>query len=88
MQFSLANYKEIAASLVPEWSRRSKAEMVAKLGPGCFVWEMKENGIKSSGMFYTRDMVPNYFSEPMASGLQQLIDQAEHENEVVAAMRY
>ena len=34
--------------------------VVAKLGPGCFVWDSREDGILGSGMFYRRDMVTNH----------------------------
>lgn len=37
-------------------------------------------------MFYTRDMVPKYFDGEMATGLQQMIDQANHSLEVVVAL--
>lgn len=86
MHFSLANYREIANALIPEWSRRSRSEMVSSKGPGCFIWDSKRDGIQGSGMFYMRDMIPEYLAGEMAVGLQQMIDQADQSQEVVVAL--
>ncbi|ROZ72090.1 hypothetical protein [Ramlibacter sp. WS9] len=86
MDFSIGNYHSIADSMISEWTRRSLAPMVASKGPGCFIWDAKKNGIQSTGMFYTKDMVPKYFNGEMAIGLQQMIEEADHSSEVVVAL--
>jgi len=60
--------------------------MVASKGPGCFIWNSKTDGIQGTGMFYTKDMVPQYFSGVMAEELQQMIEQANHSEEIVVAL--
>ena len=86
MEFSLGNYKRIAEALIPEWTRRSRSQMVSSKGPGCFIWDSKKDGIQGTGMFYTKEMVSNHVSGEMAIGLQQMIAQADHSAEVVVAL--
>ena len=86
MEFTIANYQSIANSMIAEWTQRSRTTMVASKGPGCFIWNSKTDGIQGSGMFYTKDMVPQYFSGVMAEELQQMIEQANHSEEIVVAL--
>jgi len=57
--------------------------MVLPYGEGCFVWDSQIDGEIGSDMFYYRDIVKQYFPGEMGEGLQTLIDEANHENEVV-----
>jgi len=87
MEYSVENWEAIASAHIAEWTRRSKTPTVAKLGPGCFVWDSYEDGIRGSGMFYKRDMVTKNFGEEMGRDLQQMIDDADHTGQVVVALR-
>ena len=80
-EYSITNYQVIVEELIPEWTRRSRTKMVSSKGPGCFIWDSRKDGIRGTGMFYMRDMVSNYFSGEMAQGLQQMIDEANHDSE-------
>ena len=86
MQYSLANWKEIAAELVPAWTARSRSAMLIKQGPGCFIWNAKTDGIQGTGMFYRRDMVRDYFGDEMGGDLEQMIDAADLDSQVVVAL--
>ena len=86
MEYLVENWETIASDFVAEWTRRSETVIVAKRGPGCFVWDSRENGTRSTGMFYTRDMVTNHFGEEMGGDLQRMIDGADHSTQLVVAL--
>ena len=86
MEYSLANWQEIAAELVPAWTARSRSLTLIQEGPGCFIWNAKTDGIRGSGMFYRRAMVRNYFGDEMGGDLEQMIDAADLDNQVVVAL--
>ena len=86
MQYSLANWKDIAAELVPAWTSRSNSKTLLDMGPGCFIWNAKTDGIRATGMFYRRDMVRDYFGDEMGGGLETMIDAADLDKQVVVAL--
>jgi len=87
MSLSVEKYKEIAEFFIAEWTRRSESDLVKSYGMGCFVWNSDKDSItNSSGMFYTAEMLPNYFSPEMAEGLQTMISEADHDKEVVVGL--
>ena len=87
MSLSIEKYKEIAEFFIAEWTRRSESDLVKSHGMGCFVWNSDKDSItNSSGMFYTAEMLPNYFSPEMAKGLQTMISEADHDKEVVVGL--
>ena len=81
-----SNHKAIIKLFIGEWTKRSESDMVKSYGPGCFVWDSKKHGIKSTGIFYALDMVPKYFQEDMVSDLQEMIKAADHESQLVVAL--
>jgi hypothetical protein len=86
MEITLDNYQEVIKYYINDWTKRSTAPMVLSYGKGCFVWDSQNDGENGSGMFYYRDIVKKYFTGEMGEGLQKLIDEANHENEVVVAL--
>ena len=86
MEIALDNYQETIKHYIKDWTRRSTAPMVLSYGKGCFVWDSQKDRENSSGMFYFRDIVKKYFPGEMGEGLEKLIDEANHENEVVVAL--
>jgi hypothetical protein len=86
MEITLDNYQEVIKHYINDWTKRSTAPMVLSYGKGCFVWDSQNDGENGSGMFYYRDIVKKYFPGEMGEGLQKLIDEANHENEVVVAL--
>ena len=87
MSMSHDKYREVAGFFIAEWTRRSESSVVKAKGKGCFVWDSdQDTRVNSSGMFYTEEMLPRYFSPEMAKGLQQMISEADHSKEVVVGM--
>jgi hypothetical protein len=86
MEITLDNYQEAIKRYINDWTWRSTAPMVLPYGKGCFVWDSQIDGENGSGMFYYRDIVKKYFPGEMGEGLLNLIDEANHENEVVVAL--
>jgi hypothetical protein len=84
MPLKSADYLKLIEIHLEEWTRKSTSEKIVPQGPGCFVWHYEEDKkYESSGMFYTRDMVPKHFSGEMAARLGEIIEEADHEHEVV-----
>jgi hypothetical protein len=88
MEITIDNYQEVIKHYINDWTWRSTAPTVLSFGKGCFVWDSQKDGENGSGMFYFRDLVKKYFPGEMGDGLQTLIDQANHDNEVVVALVY
>lgn len=88
MSLTIANYRDVAESLLPEWMRRSQSPMILAKGPGCFVWDSKRDGSSGSGMFYTKDMLSKYFDPEMAIDLQKMIGESDPTCEVVVALMF
>lgn len=92
MKYTEKDTQKIIKEFAPEWSRRSKADMIVAHGKGCFIWDAEEHarigkaGLSYTGMFYTHAMLPNHFPPEMAKGLQGFIDHADHNSEVVVAL--
>jgi hypothetical protein len=86
MELTYSNHESIIRLFIKEWTRRSESDMLKSYGPGCFVWNAKKDGIKGTGMFYTLDMVPKYLQEDMASDLLEMIQDADHERQLVVAL--
>jgi len=81
------NYREIVEFFIAEWTKRSDSSLVRSYGRGCFVWNSeRDSKTNSSGMFYSMEMLPKYFSPEMAAGLQQMISEANHANEVIVGL--
>jgi hypothetical protein len=88
MKYSPEIYAGFVRALVPEWTRRRQLAMIHDKGPGCFVWNSKTDGTNGSGKFYAKEMLQEHFHSDMAADLQQLIDQADHDQEVVGALLF
>ena len=87
MSLTPETYKEVTEFFIAGWTRRSESSIVKKHGKGCFVWDSeKDSKTNSSGMFYTSEMMPKYFSPEMATELQQMISEANHDKEVVVGL--
>lgn len=84
MEYTIDNHEIIAAKFLPEWTRRSE-KLFPVHGEGCFVWDSLDRD-GSTGMFYKKSMIPNYFGEPIASELLELIGEADHKSQLVVAM--
>lgn len=88
MKYSPEIYAGFVRALVPEWSRRCQLAMIHDKGPGCFVWDSEADGTNGSGKFYAKEMLTTYFQSGIAADLQQLIDEADHDQEVVGALLF
>jgi hypothetical protein len=78
---------EIAKFFIDDWTRRSSSLLVKNETKGCFVWDLEIDAYcDSSGTFYSYEMVRDYFLPEMAKGLKKLIQEADHDKEVVAAL--
>ena len=58
----------------------------ARLGKGCFIWDFEKDKDGGRGIFCMRDIVKNYFEGEIAKELEKMIDEANHELEVVVAL--
>ncbi|MCP3671887.1 MAG: hypothetical protein GY814_15945 [Gammaproteobacteria bacterium] len=87
--FDPGDVTQIASIWRKEWSDRSRSEMLASKGPGFFLWRSVSEGLKSSGVFYTRDMTSDVIDdEGLASSTKELIDQIDHEKSVVVLLGF
>ncbi len=86
MKYSEKDHNQINEKLCDEWIRRSKSQIIRRLGPGCFIYDTNKNDHSSSGMFYKLDMLPKYFPAEVAADLQKMINEISSPNEVVAAV--
>ncbi len=86
MTFTIDNYLDVVKLYIEEWTRRSTSQLLLEAGKGCFIWDSAKDGERGSGWFYTKEMVSDYFSGEMGEGLEKMIDEANHERELVVAL--
>jgi hypothetical protein len=86
MTYTIDNYLDVVKLFIEEWTRRSKSQRLLKAGKGCFIWDSTSDGERGSGCFYTKEMVSEHFPVEMAKGLERMIDEANHERELVVAL--
>lgn len=87
MKYSQSNLESIVKINIGEWSRRSHSELLLSKAKGCFVYYLDtDKQSNSSGMFYTYDIIPNHFGGLTASKLQKMIQESNHEKEIVVAL--
>jgi hypothetical protein len=88
MKYSFENYKEVINQHLSEWSRDSQTWTLtrARLGKGCFIWDSEKDEDGGRGIFCMRDIVKNYLKGEIAKELAKMIDEANHELEVVVAL--
>ena len=67
-----------------EWVRRSNTETLKPYQPGCFIWDIRQPS--SSGMYYTREMLPDYYGPMMVWVLDKMFDKADLEKEIIAVV--
>jgi len=86
MTFTLDKYLDVVKLYIEEWTRRSTSPMLLEAGKGCFIWDSVKDGERGSGWFYTKEMLSDHFSGEMVKGLERMIDEANHERELVVAL--
>ena len=88
-EFHSADLTAVARRWRKDWSDRSRSEMVASKGAGFFLWRSKSDGIRGSGIFYTRAMVHEVITDvDLADGVCELIDEIDHQKSVVVVLAF
>lgn len=91
MAFTSANYMALVNLYWETWTERSMSEMIQEAGKGCFVWDYREDQSPNekherSGWFRSKDEVAKEFTGVLADCLIQMIDEADHEHEIVVGL--
>lgn len=86
MNFAIDNYLDVVNLYIEEWTCSSTSTMLLETGKGCFIWDSVKDGERGGGRFYTKEMVSNHFSGEICDGLEKMIDEANHERELVVAL--
>ena len=86
MELVIENHEKIAAHFAKEWTLRSESALIVPKGPGCFVWYSGKDGLNGSGLFCTRGMLKKHSDVEMAMDLEKMIDEADHQNQLVVAL--